>query len=103
MGRIAGVHCSRVILTNEDPYDEDPEAIVREMHKGIADRSKVEVIMDRRKAIRVALGEAPDDSVVFVTGKGTDPYIMGPHGMKEKWDDATIVREEMERLFGSSL
>jgi len=56
--------------------------------------------MDRRQAIRTALTEAPDGSVVLITGKGTDPYIMGPHNTKTPWSDAKIVQKEMSTLFG---
>jgi UDP-N-acetylmuramoyl-L-alanyl-D-glutamate--2,6-diaminopimelate ligase len=102
MGRIAGVYCERVILTNEDPYDEDPRKIVDEMVRGVEDESKVTIIMDRRKAIRTALEEAPDGSVVLISGKGTDPYIMGPHNTKTPWSDAKVVQQEMAALFGET-
>ncbi len=102
MGRIAGQYCERVILTNEDPYDEDPEKIVEEMARGVEDESKLSIIMDRRKAIRTALMEAPDGSVVLISGKGTDPYIMGPHNTKTPWSDAKVVQQEMSALFGET-
>lgn len=100
MGRLAGVYAERVILTNEDPYDEDPRKIVEEMLRGIDDESKATIIMDRRKAIRTALEEAPDGSVVIISGKGTDPYIMGPNNTKTPWSDAKVVQQEMAALFG---
>jgi UDP-N-acetylmuramoyl-L-alanyl-D-glutamate--2,6-diaminopimelate ligase len=100
MGRIAGDHCDHVILTNEDPYDENPHAIVKAMADGIKDQAKVSIIMDRREAIREALRRAPDNGVVLISGKGTDPYIMGPRGTKEPWSDARVVQKEMARLFG---
>lgn len=100
MGRIANQYCDRVILTNEDPYDENPEKIIEDMVRGIDDESKVSIIMDRRKAIRTALEEASDGSVVIISGKGTDPYIMGPHNTKTPWSDAKVVQKEMSALFG---
>lgn len=100
MGRIANEYCERVILTNEDPYDEDPEKIVDDMARGIENDAKLSVIMDRRQAIRTALEEAPDGSVVLISGKGTDPYIMGPNNTKTPWSDAKIVQKEMVALFG---
>ncbi len=103
MGRIAGEHCEHVILTNEDPYDENPHAIVAAMATGIEDKAKVSIIMDRREAIREALRRAPSRGVVLISGKGTDPYIMGPRGAKQPWSDAKVVRAEMARLFGLKL
>jgi UDP-N-acetylmuramoyl-L-alanyl-D-glutamate--2,6-diaminopimelate ligase len=100
MGRIAAQYCDRVILTNEDPYDEDPKKIVDDMVRGIEDESKLSIIMDRRAAIHTALEEAPDGSVVIISGKGTDPYIMGPHNTKTPWSDAKVVQQELKTLFG---
>jgi UDP-N-acetylmuramoyl-L-alanyl-D-glutamate--2,6-diaminopimelate ligase len=102
MGRIAEQYCDSVILTNEDPYDEDPDKIIDDMVRGMSDDSKLKVIMDRRKAIRTALQEAPHGSVVLISGKGTDPYIMGPRNTKTPWSDATVVQQEMQDLFGLS-
>lgn len=96
MGRIAEQYCSDVILTNEDPYDEDPWQIVREMAAGMTKQPAI--IMDRREAIRTALTRASEGDAVLITGKGTDPYIMGPRGGKLPWSDAAVVREELAKL-----
>lgn len=73
--------------------------------------------MDRREAIQRALelveqetlkttpaktagvvsGASNRGMVVLITGKGTDPYIMGPNGSKTPWDDATVVKEEINK------
>ena len=98
MAQIAEEYCDQVILTNEDPYDEDPSKIVDDMAKGIEDKSKLEIIMDRRLAIRKALEISPEGGYVIVSGKGTDPYIMGPHNSREPWSDANVVREELDRF-----
>jgi len=96
MGKIADTFCSHIILTDEDPYDEDPRSIVEEM-KEVISISPTEIIMDRRKAIARAISLAKKDDVVIITGKGTDPYIMRANGDKEPWDDATVAREELEK------
>lgn len=93
MGAIAEQYCDHIILTNEDPYDEDPEKIVLEMKKGMTDEAPVEIIMDRKAAIAHALEITPADGYVIISGKGTDPYIMGPNGTKEVWSDAEVVKE----------
>jgi len=98
MGHIAEEFCDRIILTNEDPYDENPRAIVDQMYKGIDDKSKVEIIMDRRLAIRRAIELSVDGGYVIISGKGTDPYIMGPHNTKLVWSDAEVAAEELARL-----
>ena len=98
MGAIAERHCEQIILTNEDPYDEDPRTIVEAMRSGMEDQSKVEIIMDRRLAIRTAINNCPDGGYVLISGKGTDPYIMGPRGSKIPWSDAEVVKEELAAI-----
>lgn len=99
MGRIADETCDEVILTNEDPYDEDPGAIVKAMADGM--KRKPRIIMDRREAIRTALSLAQSGDSVLITGKGTDPYIMEAGGKKTPWSDSIVVREELKRLLQS--
>ncbi len=98
MGRLADTYCDEVILTDEDPYDEDPKKIVDDVAKGIVSK-KPKVIMDRRLAIREAIALAKKGDTVLITGKGTDPYIMGPYGTKTPWSDADIAREELEKAW----
>jgi len=93
MGAIAEKYCDHIILTNEDPYDEDPEKIVDDMKKGMSEGTLVEVIMDRRDAISHAISITPHEGYVIISGKGTDPYIMGPNNTKVIWSDADVVRE----------
>lgn len=93
MGRIADESCDTVILTNEDPYDEDPKKIIDMIAAGM--HRTPEIIMDRREAIRRALSLARTGDAVLISGKGTDPYIMGARGTKTPWSDAQVVREEL--------
>lgn len=101
MGSIADSYCDHVILTNEDPYDEDPHSIVVALSGGM--KRKPEVIMDRRAAIRKALSLAHTGDAVLITGKGTDPNIAGPNGTKEPWSDAAVAREEIVKLSQASV
>ena len=100
MGRIADEMCEVVILTNEDPYDEEPGAIVEAMARWM--RRAPQIIMDRREAIRAALRAARPGDAVLISGKGTDPFIMGPKGSREPWSDAAVVREELLKLLGKA-
>lgn len=96
MGRIADQNCTEVLLTNEDPYDEDPRKILDDMASGMV--RVPTIIMDRREAIQHALSLAKQGDVVLITGKGTDPYIMEAKGKKTVWSDAQVVREELRKL-----
>ena len=97
MAQIATKNCDKIILTDEDPYDEDPMDIINEMLKGAPE---AKVILDRRKAINTALKYAMDHNIeaVLITGKGTDPYIMRANGQKEPWSDAEVTKEELQKL-----
>lgn len=93
MAQIAEQYCDQIIFTNEDPYDEDPQTIVRAMYEAVHDKTKAQIVIDRQQAIAAALAEAPAHSYILITGKGTDPYIMGPKGSKKPWSDAAVVRD----------
>lgn len=97
LGKIADKYCDEIIITNEDPYDEDPIKIINDVARGVTQHTPI-IIINRREAIRKALELARAGDTVLITGKGTDPCIMGPHGTKEVWDDATVVREELENI-----
>ncbi len=97
MGKIASKHCDEVILTNEDPYDEDPEKIVQDIIKGVSS-GRYEIILDRREAIKKAFKYAKTGDAVIITGKGAEPWIMGPKGDKIRWDDREVAREELRRF-----
>ncbi len=98
MGAIAEKYCDEIILTNEDPYDENPRKIVEDMQKGMSQNAPVEIIMDRREAIKAALNKGERDGFILISGKGTDPYIMGPNGTKQEWSDAEVVKELIDEL-----
>ncbi len=92
LGEIASKYCDRIILTNEDPYDEDPQKIISDVKAGISENNCLE-ILDRRKAIKKALNLAnPGDSVI-ITGKGSEPWMCVANGKKIPWDDRKLVEE----------
>lgn len=102
MAKIAENYCDEIILTDEDPYDEDPNQIVKEM-RDVISKKPVEIIMDRRTAINTGIKKAlnknnPENTIVLITGKGTDPYIMGPNGSKTPWLDSDVTKEEIKKV-----
>jgi UDP-N-acetylmuramoyl-L-alanyl-D-glutamate--2,6-diaminopimelate ligase len=97
MAKIAENECDEIILTNEDPYDDDPRTIVEDMAMAITKKTP-HVIMDRGEAIAKAISLAKTGDSVLITGKGTDPYIMGPNNTKTLWSDAETAREEIRKL-----
>lgn len=98
LGKIAAEHAEIVIVTNEDPYDEDPLKIIDQVAQGVQRGGKVKnesyfVVPDRRDAIELAIKKAEPGDVILLTGKGSEQCIMSKDGEKIPWDDRKVVRE----------
>lgn len=96
MGTVADTYCDLVIVTDEDPYDEDPRAIMEAVASGMK-RAPL-IIADRRAAFAHAFENAREGDAVLITGKGTDAYIHGANGTNTPWSDAEVAREELAKL-----
>lgn len=96
--KLAENYCDKIILTDEDPYDENSDAILDEIIAGFSKSPQYKKILDRREAIHTALKEARENDTVVITGKGAEPWLMVAHGEKIPWDDRKIVREEAQKL-----
>lgn len=94
MAQEAVKQSDRVILTSDNPRDEEPQAIIDDMMAGLtpAQKKKVVCIVDRREAIRTACMMAEKGDVILVAGKGHEDYqeIMG---VKHHFDDHEVLRE----------
>ncbi|MEK7139209.1 MAG: UDP-N-acetylmuramyl-tripeptide synthetase [Patescibacteria group bacterium] len=106
-GELAATHADIVIVTNEDPYDEDPTEIINQVAMGAKGKGKIEgknlfKILDRREAIAQAVSLARAGDIVLITGKGCEQAMAVANGKLLPWDDRTVVREEVTRLGGSS-
>ncbi len=95
LGEIAAEFADEIIVTNEDPYDEDPEEIINQVAEGA--NGKARKILDRRKAINKAIELAGPGDVVVITGKGSESWIQVKNGKKIAWDDREVVREEYKK------
>jgi UDP-N-acetylmuramoyl-L-alanyl-D-glutamate--2,6-diaminopimelate ligase len=97
MAKVADTFCDEIILTNEDPYDEDPDKIIEDMLPGFTTHTPT-IIMDRRQAIHEAINRAKPGDAVLITGKGTDPYIMLEDNKKLPWSDYEVAKEELRKV-----
>lgn len=97
LGELAGKYCKEIIVTNEDPYDENPEEIIDQVISGIPnDKSQItKKIIDRKEAIKTALKLAKQNDSVIITGKGSEPLMCLANGKKIAWSDKEIVKAEM--------
>ena len=83
-----------VILTSDNPRDEEPQAIIDDMLAGLdtTQRKKVLTITDRKEAIRTAIMMAQKGDVILVAGKGHENY-QEINGVKHHFDDHEVIRE----------
>ena len=103
LGKLAGERADYVIVTNEDPYEDDPQIIIDQVFVGAEKAGKVEGenlfrIMDRRQAIAKALSLAGREDIVLITGKGSEQAICVAGGEKIPWDDRRVTEEELHKL-----
>jgi len=109
LGKLAAKYCDKIIITNEDPYDENPMEIINRVVSGAFNEIRVNPrsyprksasihkILDRREAIKKSLQLARIGDTVVITGKGCEPSII-EKGKKIPWDDRKVVKEELEHI-----
>ncbi|MFA5853590.1 MAG: UDP-N-acetylmuramoyl-L-alanyl-D-glutamate--2,6-diaminopimelate ligase [Patescibacteria group bacterium] len=105
LGALAGEKADVVIVTNEDPYDDDPRLIIEQVSAGAIESGKKEgetlfKIEDRREAIAKAVEMAAAGDVVLLTGKGAEQAIVGRGGKMTPWDERVVARELVRRRLG---
>ena len=103
LGKMAGQTADVVVVTNEDPYDDDPEAIIANVAQGAIEAGKIIKenlfkISSRQEAIKLALSLAKKNDLVLVTGKGAEQFICVANDKKIPWDDRRVVRESLKEL-----
>ncbi len=74
MGKTVVNNASYAIFTYEDPRSEDPKSIIDMMVSEIEDKSKYEIVVDRREAIERAINIAEENDIVLILGKGNETY-----------------------------
>lgn len=99
MGRIAGEMTDYTIITDEDPFDEDPMSIIEQVFEGVLQTDKIEgktafKILSRKDAFKKALALAKRQDIIIITGKGSENSIVRANGKKENWNDT----KEMQKL-----
>jgi UDP-N-acetylmuramoyl-L-alanyl-D-glutamate--2,6-diaminopimelate ligase len=99
MGEVACTHSDRVIFTSDNPRDEDPGAIIREMEGGVTVNHKRKLISipDRREAIKTAVSLASKDDIILLAGKGHEKY-QEVRGVRVAFDDKQVLTEMFEAL-----
>ena len=102
-GEIACRHCDLLVLADEDPRGEDPQAILREIAAGCRLHPGQELLLepDRRRAIHEAMRRAGPGDTVLLLGKGHEGSILYSRGTLS-WNEAEVAREALRALgYGS--
>lgn len=99
MAKIASKLSDKIILTSDNPRDEDPLVILKEMEAGInpVDFKKTMIIEDRREAIKTAGIIANKGDIILIAGKGHETY-QEIKGVKHPFDDRAVVKELLNLL-----
>jgi UDP-N-acetylmuramoyl-L-alanyl-D-glutamate--2,6-diaminopimelate ligase len=98
MGRAGAQLSDLVVITSDNPRSEDPEKIVAEVASGVEGAAELEVMVDRREAIALALGRAEQSDTVVIAGKGHEQGQEFEGGRKIAFDDREVAREELRKL-----
>ena len=103
MADIACKYSDRVILTSDNPRDENPDQILMDMKKGIpaVHQKKVLSIVDRKEAIKTACALSDNHDIILVAGKGHETY-QEIKGTRHEFDDKVIIAEMMELVKGGN-
>jgi UDP-N-acetylmuramoyl-L-alanyl-D-glutamate--2,6-diaminopimelate ligase len=99
MANIASALSTKVIFTSDNPRTEDPEAIIKDMEKGVAPQNfkKTLSITDRKQAIKAACQMAQPKDIILIAGKGHETY-QEINGERFDFDDYQIVQECLKEL-----
>ncbi len=94
MGKILDEHVDYLIITDDDPYEEDEWEIISMVDGGISRKEgdRYWKIPRRYEAIRLALALACEGDIVLIAGKGAEPIQM-VYGERRAWDDRAVARE----------
>ncbi len=98
VGKICSELADIVAITNDEPYTEDPQAIIDEVWAGI-DQSQCEAAQmpDRKKAMEWIFSKANQGDAVLLCGLGSYPYIMTAEG-PQPWNEQEIATEILKRM-----
>src|SRR3989338_1225966 len=95
-GEAAAEYLDEIILTNEDPYEENPESIISQIGQGLKGK-EFRKLIDRKEAIGKAISLAEPGDTVVITGKGSEISMAVAGGKKIPWSDKEIVLEFIKK------
>lgn len=101
MGEVAANYADMIVLTNDNPRFEEPEAIIADIESGLGADSNYSKQVDRAKAIELAMQMAAKDDIILIAGKGHEPY-QEVAGQRHYFSDQDVVIECLAKLSSKS-
>jgi len=104
IGKIAAKYCNIIVISDEDPFDEDPLKIMKEIEYGVKNylseyefNKPYKIIEDRREAIKYLLDNYQKNDIIVLIGKGAEPTIETKNG-SIPWNEKNVVLELINEL-----
>ncbi len=99
MAQAAAKFADKLIVTSDNPRDEDPDAIIADVVAGLADSAvPYEIVTDRRDAIFHAVQTAQARDVIVLAGKGHEDYQIFENNRHTHFDEREIVADALKTL-----
>ena len=98
MAAAASEYADKLIITSDNPRDEEPDEIIKDILAGVKENVSYEVIADRKEAIYSALRNAHNGDVIVLAGKGHEDYQVLADNVHIHFDEREIVAEGLKQL-----
>lgn len=99
IGKVAALKADYSILTEDEPYSEDPKKIIEEIEVGFkkANKNNYKIVPDRKKALKEAIKMSKSGDVVVVPGMGHEAFRNVGGNRKVPWNEAKIIKDLVEK------
>ncbi|MEX1063438.1 MAG: UDP-N-acetylmuramoyl-L-alanyl-D-glutamate--2,6-diaminopimelate ligase [Balneolaceae bacterium] len=99
MAKVAETYAGRIMVTSDNPRNEDPEKIIRDIEGGFYGSAEWTSVTSRKEAIRRAVLEAPANAIVLIAGKGHET-VQEIGGKRMHFDDRDVARKALDQYNG---
>ncbi|MGN0697058.1 MAG: UDP-N-acetylmuramoyl-tripeptide--D-alanyl-D-alanine ligase, partial [Oscillospiraceae bacterium] len=103
MAKAVEKYADHIIVTSDNPRNEDPEAIINDIVEGFSENTSYDRIADRKEAILHGIKIAQKNDVLVLAGKGHEDYQILADGKHIHFDEREIVAECLKKAFGSTI
>lgn len=97
MGRVADLYASRIVLTSDDPYEDDPMQIIKDISEGVFHKDKIIFEVNRELAIKKAFEISTSNNLIVILGKAGEE-VMAVNGKLIKYSDLEVVKNLLTQI-----